>query len=123
MLISNAITIKYSVKDRVWQVSVALNAEELREGSLAGLVDLFIELLAELVAAVRAGVHAWKGKNKLLVRQGQIKILVSPRANKYILWNYLKNKYWIVRTTFTIHKIINYGTNIGCLNSTIWLFD
>jgi hypothetical protein len=58
MLISNAITIKYSVKDRVWQVSVALNAEELREGSLAGLVDLFIELLAELVAAVRAGVHA-----------------------------------------------------------------
>jgi hypothetical protein len=36
----------------------ALNAEELREGSLAGLVDLFIELLAELVAAVRAGVHA-----------------------------------------------------------------
>jgi hypothetical protein len=49
-----------------------LNAEEFGEGCLAGLVHILLELLAELVAAVRAGVHAWKGKNKLLVLQGQL---------------------------------------------------
>jgi hypothetical protein len=35
-----------------------LNAEEFGEGCLAGLVHILLELLAKLVAAVRAGVHA-----------------------------------------------------------------
>jgi len=50
-----------------------LNAEEFGEGCLAGLVHILLELLAELVAAVRAGVHAWKGKILVISPSEQIK--------------------------------------------------